>query len=179
MLYRIYAKELQLFLIFEKRKNRIKLTKMVNQLLAETLRSIGSIRCNSKADFLEQEGEFYGSIDLQGLSLSTDNVVDIIRSFEQFDDNEFHSIFSINFSHNNEFIDEGVFALLENLPWNLSEIHLVDCGICNSGGETILTWLKETGTLRSLYMDHNFLSQDLRSKFQDFGKKNPHILIEV
>lgn len=151
---------------------------MTNQQIAEIIRTITTHHCQKKADFIEEdEDEFSGRLDLRHLSLWASDVNRLIRDLCQLNMESSGMLSSIDLSFNGLLSDEGAIALANHLPRSISEIQLIDCGIGDFGGSALLEWMNDAYDLRIVNLEQNNLSRELRSKFEQFARENPQVMV--
>ena len=144
-----------------------------NQLVA-ILRKIGSEHCLEKARLLEADSLAIHSLHLRSLDLNAENVTEIAKCLS--DD---HELKSISFSYNTLLGDIGAMALAKNLPNQLKELGLVNCGISDVGGIELLKWMKTATQLQMICMEQNHFSESLKAAFRNFGNNNAQVLVIV
>ena len=75
--------------------------------------------------------------------------------------------------------DEGVIAILKQIPKETSVIAFVECGITDKAGEAIIEWanLKEVKNLNGIYIEGNSFSKEMEQKFDQLRANNPNLTV--
>jgi hypothetical protein len=82
------------------------------------------------------------------------DIVDAIaEAIKKIDLNDGPKLHTISMSFNDNLKDEGVIAILKQIPKETSVIAFVECGITDKAGEAIIEWanLKEVKNLNGIY----------------------------
>ena len=149
----------------------------MHKKIANVLRTIGNSKCLIKAKRLEADSFRSRALNLRDLGLEQRHIIavaDVIRH-----EKDSYPITSISFSYNTLMGDIGATALAKSLPTALSEMGLVDCGIGDIGGYTILNWMKSATHLNMICMEQNTFSDKLKSEFRAFKAHHPDIVVVV
>ena len=153
---------------------------MTNQQIAEIIRTISTHHCQKRADHIEEdEDEFSGRLDLRHLNLWSSDADRLIRAICQLNMETSGMLSSIDLSFNGLLSNEGAESLVRHLPRYISEIHLIDCGIGDFGGEAILEWMYDARGLRIINLEQNNISANLRAKFEKFANENPQVMVII
>ena len=114
-------------------QNTINLTSKFIYQIAEVLRNIETNRCLEKADAIEKKSFPSRSLHLRDLNLNSTDITAIASCLKVDHENGVSSLKSISFSYNVLLGDRGAIVLTKNLPNDISEIGLVNCGITDVG----------------------------------------------
>lgn len=76
------------------------------------------------------------------------------------------TLVSFSLSYNGDIGDVGAIALAEALPPTVRDLGLVGCNIGDAGGLALHAWAQTAHGLRMICIENNWISADLRSRFQ-------------
>ncbi len=149
--------------------------KMLNIEIAKLLRKKGSLECIQKSETLENKISEVINLNLRNLRLDERDIVDLMNVIEKANDNI--SIKSISFSYNQRIGDVGATLMANKLPYSISQIGLVDCGIGDKGGTEILNWMRKSDNLQMICMEQNNFSDKLKMEFNIFKMENSNVMV--
>ncbi|MGB0430108.1 MAG: hypothetical protein ACPGLV_06505 [Bacteroidia bacterium] len=114
-------------------------------------------------------------LNFRGLNLSKSDFDAILKMLNQAAPSQLASITSISFSYNSIIGNLGAIQLASCLPYTISEIGLVGCGIGNAGAEALLTWMSKAQKLKMVCIEQNAFTWPMQQKFRTFKTENPGI----
>jgi hypothetical protein len=80
-------------------------------------------------------------------------------------------------SFNPELKDEGVIALLNQIPKTTSVIAFVECGITDKAGQAIIDWVAKTNNLDGIYIEGNTFSKSMEARFEKLRNDNAKLTV--
>ena len=103
----------------------------------------------------------------------------IAKAIKKIDLNNGPKLHTISMSFNDNLKDEGVIAILKQIPKETSVIAFVECGITDKAGEAIIEWanLKEVKNLNGIYIEGNSFSKEMEQKFDQLRANNPNLTV--
>src|SRR5210317_2536661 len=133
------------------------------------------------ANNLKSTGDNDKSYDLviRKANLNIKDAKNIAKAIKKIDLNDGPKLHTISMSFNDNLKDEGVIAILNQLPKETSVIAFVECGITDKAGEAIIKWanLKEVKNLNGIYIEGNSFSKEMEQKFDQLRAKNPNLTV--
>ena len=153
----------------------------VKEVLAATLRTIGTEPCLEAASRLESSFETRSAFELHVRSAAIDAygarmIAIALRSTPGRDG---ASLKSLSLSYNKGIGDEGAAALSHELPGSLRELGLVGCDIGDKGGQALLQWARQASDLKMLCIENNNFSDRLRFQFNLLGTRDGELFISI
>ena len=102
-----------------------------------------------------------------------------LEALKKIDLNNGPKLHTISMSFNDNLKDEGVIAILNQIPKETSVIAFVECGITDKAGEAIIKWakLKEVKNLNGIYIEGNSFSIEMEKKFDQLRANNPNLTV--
>jgi hypothetical protein len=140
-----------------------------NQKSFEVAKSLKELNQNAKTyDFV-----------IRKANLDIVDAKNIAKALKKVDLNNGPKLHTISMSFNDNLKDEGVIAILKQIPKETSVIAFVECGITDKAGEAIIEWanLKEVQNLIGIYIEGNSFSKEMEQKFDQLRANNPNLTV--
>jgi hypothetical protein len=80
-------------------------------------------------------------------------------------------------SFNQDLKDDGVIAILDQIPKTTSVIAFVECGITDKAGQAIIDWASKANNLDGIYIEGNIFSKNMEAKFQKLRIDNRNLTV--
>jgi regulator of replication initiation timing len=158
---------------YKNQKRKINQLAKISTYLQTTMdqQQMGSMQKTKKFELSENN-----TLHLRNQNLREPEIISVAEMLKQIKDND-KSIRSISFSYNKDIGDDGMALLMRNMPVRVGEIGCVGCGMTDEGGGALLEWMKKSQNLQMICVEQNNFSADIKQRFRDFKKQNPHIII--
>ena len=117
------------------------------------------------------------TVSFRNLGLDSTDVNSIMEIIKVLNDSQ--PINSISFSYNTDTRDMGTKIIFNNLPDSIRDIGMVDCGIKDEGGKTIITKIQQLKSLNMLCIEGNNFSDFIKKELNAFSKKHPQTVVVV
>ncbi|WP_136810756.1 hypothetical protein [Desulfosediminicola flagellatus] len=152
---------------------------MIISYLIHTLRSINKPVCEKAADNLQSLTDNKSNYDLhlRNADLTYKEIQRIAEAIKTVHDKRGPSLKSFSMSYNKHLGDEGVFVLVKALPPTVTEIGLVQCGIGDQGGDSLISWAINAPKLKWLCVEQNSFSDEIKRRFIQLGKERNGLLV--
>ena len=127
---------------------------------------------------LKQDAKTYDFV-IRKANLDIADAKNIAKAIKKIDLNDGPKLHTISMSFNDNLKDEGVIAILNQIPKETSVIAFVECGITDKAGEAIIKWanLKEVKNLNGIYIEGNSFSKEMEQKFDQLRANNPNLTV--
>ena len=131
-----------------------------------------------KLSYLNTSDKTYNLI-IRKSNLNINDANNIAKAIKQVDLDNGPKLHTISMSFNDNLKDEGVIAILNQIPKETSVIAFVECGITDKAGEAIIKWakLKEVKNLNGIYIEGNSFSKEMEQKFDQLRANNPNLTV--
>ena len=110
-------------------------------------------------------------------NLNLEDARNIANAISRVEKNNGPKLHTLSMSFNPELKDEGVIALLNQIPKTTSVIAFVECGITDKAGQAIIDWAAKTKSLDGIYIEGNLFSKSMEAKFQKLRNDNPQLTV--
>jgi hypothetical protein len=110
-------------------------------------------------------------------NLSLEDAKKIAKAIDKVSKNNGPKLSTISMSFNQDLKDEGVIAILSNIPKNTPVIAFVECGITDKAGQAIIDWALENNDINGIYIEGNTFSNSMEAKFEKLRVGNPQLTI--
>ncbi|MFK7997090.1 MAG: hypothetical protein AB8B87_23350 [Granulosicoccus sp.] len=149
--------------------------------LINALRAIGKPVCIDAANTLMKmvnAGSAY-NLHLRNADLNDADARMLADAMLQTNTDNHQLLASFSASFNPGLGDTGATMLAKGFPGTMIELGLVGCNIGDSGGLEILKWAKNAPDLRTLCIEGNRFSTDMRSQFYALAKNGRQLHVVV
>ena len=110
-------------------------------------------------------------------NLTLEDAKKIAHAVHKVDQNDGPKLHTISMSFNQDLKDNGVIALLNQIPKTTSVIAFVECGITDKAGQAIIDWAVNTNNLNGIYIEGNTFSKEMEAKFEELRTNNPQLTV--
>ena len=126
------------------------------------------------ANNLKSTGDNDKSYDLviRKANLNIKDAKNIANAISRVEKNNGPKLHTLSMSFNPELKDEGVIALLNQIPKTTSVIAFVECGITDKAGQAIIDWVAKTNNLDGIYIEGNTFSKSMEARFEKLRNDN-------
>ena len=132
--------------------------------VAKTLKSI-----NAKEKFYD--------LVIRKANLNLEDARNIANAISRVEKNNGPKLHTLSMSFNQELKDEGVIAILNQIPKTTSVIAFVECGITDKAGQAIIDWATKTNNLDGIYIEGNTFSKSMEARFEKLRNDNPKLTV--
>ena len=131
------------------------------------------------ANNLKSTGDNDKSYDLviRKANLNIKDAKNIANAISRAEKNNGPKLHTLSMSFNPELKDEGVIALLNQIPKTTSVIAFVECGITDKAGQAIIDWVAKTNNLDGIYIEGNTFSKSMEARFEKLRNDNPKLTV--
>ena len=78
-------------------------------------------------------------------------------------------------SFNPKLKDEGVIAIINQIPKTISVLAFVECGITDKAGQEIINWAVKANNINGIYIEGNFFTENMEEKFKKLRAEKPQL----
>ena len=151
----------------------------VMQDLIETLEETKKPKSIEVAETLKSINAKEKSYDLiiRKANLNLEDAKNIANAISRVEKNNGPKLHTLSMSFNQELKDEGVIAILNQIPKTTSVIAFVECGITDKAGQAIIDWAAKTNNLDGIYIEGNTFSKSMETKFAKLRTDNPQLTV--
>jgi len=151
----------------------------VMQDLIETLEETKKPKSIEVAKTLKSINANEKSYDLviRKANLNLEDAKNIANAISRVEKNNGPKLHTLSMSFNQELKDEGVIAILNQIPKTTSVIAFVECGITDKAGQAIIDWAATTKSLDGIYIEGNLFSKSMEAKFEKLRIDNPQLTV--
>ena len=151
----------------------------VMQDLIETLEETKKPKSIEVAKTLKSINANEKSYDLviRKANLNLEDAKNIANAISRVEKNNGPKLHTLSMSFNQELKDEGVIAILNQIPKTTSVIAFVECGITDKAGQAIIDWATKTNNLDGIYIEGNTFSKSMETKFAKLRTDNPQLTV--
>ena len=110
-------------------------------------------------------------------NLNLEDARNIANAISRVEKNNGPKLHTLSMSFNQELKDEGVIAILNQIPKTTSVIAFVECGITDKAGQAIIDWAVKTNNLDGIYIEGNTFSKGMETKFAKLRTDNPQLTV--
>jgi hypothetical protein len=110
-------------------------------------------------------------------NLNIKDAKNIANAISRVEKNNGPKLHTLSMSFNPELKDEGVIALLNQIPKTTSVIAFVECGITDKAGQAIIDWVAKTNNLDGIYIEGNTFSKSMEARFEKLRNDNPKLTV--
>ena len=110
-------------------------------------------------------------------NLTLEDAKKIAHAVHKVDQNNGPKLHTLSMSFNQELKDDGVIAILNQIPKTISVIAFVECGITDTAGQAIIDWAATTKSLEGIYIEGNLFSKSMEVKFEKLRIDNPQLTV--
>ena len=133
----------------------------------EDAKALKSISANSKS---------YDLI-IRKANLNLEDAKKIANAINRVDQKKGPKLHTISMSFNQDLKDDGVIAILEQIPKTTSVIAFVECGITDKAGQAIIDWAFKANNLDGIYIEGNTFSKIMEAKFEKLRIDNRNLTV--
>jgi hypothetical protein len=133
----------------------------------EVAKALKSISANSKS---------YDLI-IRKANLNLEDAKKIANAINRVDQKKGPKLHTISMSFNQDLKDDGVIAILDQIPKTTSVIAFVECGITDKAGQAIIDWASKANNLDGIYIEGNIFSKNMEAKFQKLRIDNRNLTV--
>ena len=133
----------------------------------EVAKALKSISANSKS---------YDLI-IRKANLNLEDAKKIANAINRVDQKKGPKLHTISMSFNQDLKDDGVIAILDQIPKTTSVIAFVECGITDKAGQAIIDWAFEANNLDGIYIEGNTFSKIMEAKFEKLRIDNRNLTV--
>ena len=151
----------------------------VMQNLIKTLEETKKPKSIEVAETLKSINAKEKSYDLiiRKANLDLKDARNIANAISRVEKNNGPKLHTLSMSFNQELKDEGVIAILNQIPKTTSVIAFVECGITDKAGQAIIDWAAKTNNLDGIYIEGNTFSKSMEKKFEKLRNDNPQLTV--
>ena len=110
-------------------------------------------------------------------NLNLEDARNIANAISRVEKNNGPKLHTLSMSFNQELKDDGVIAILNQIPKTISVIAFVECGITDTAGQAIIDWAATTKSLEGIYIEGNLFSKSMEAKFEKLRNDNPQLTV--
>lgn len=133
----------------------------------EVAKALKSISANSKS---------YDLI-IRKANLNLEDAKKIANAINRVDQKKGPKLHTISMSFNQDLKDDGVIAILDQIPKTTSVIAFVECGITDKAGQAIIDWASKANNLDGIYIEGNTFSKIMEAKFEKLRIDNRNLTV--
>jgi hypothetical protein len=133
----------------------------------EVAKALKSISANSKS---------YDLI-IRKANLNLEDAKKIANAINRVDQKKGPKLHTISMSFNQDLKDDGVIAILDQIPKTTSVIAFVECGITDKAGQAIIDWAFKANNLDGIYIEGNTFSKIMEAKFEKLRIDNRNLTV--
>ena len=133
----------------------------------EVAKALKSISANSKS---------YDLI-IRKANLNLEDAKKIANAINRVDQKKGPKLHTISVSFNQDLKDDGVIAILDQIPKTTSVIAFVECGITDKAGQAIIDWAFKANNLDGIYIEGNTFSKIMEAKFEKLRIDNRNLTV--
>ena len=133
----------------------------------EVAKALKSISANSKS---------YDLI-IRKANLNLEDAKKIANAINRVDQKKGPKLHTISMSFNQDLKDDGVIAILDQIPKTTSVIAFVECGITDKAGQAIIDWTFKANNLDGIYIEGNTFSKIMEAKFEKLRIDNRNLTV--
>ena len=133
----------------------------------EVAKALKSISANSKS---------YDLI-IRKANLNLEDAKKIANAINRVDQKKGPKLHTISMSFNQDLKDDGVIAILDQIPKTTSVIAFVECGITDKAGQAIIDWAFKANNLDGIYIEGNIFSKIMEAKFEKLRIDNRNLTV--
>ena len=133
----------------------------------EVAKALKSISANSKS---------YDLI-IRKANLNLEDAKKIANAINRVDQKKGPKLHTISMSFNQDLKDDGVIAILDQIPKTTSVIAFVECGITDKAGQAIIDWAFKANNLDGIYIEGNIFSKNMEAKFEKLRIDNRNLTV--
>lgn len=110
-------------------------------------------------------------------NLNLEDAKKIANAINIVDQKKGPKLHTISMSFNQELKDDGVIAMLNQIPKTTSVIAFVECGITDKAGQAIIDWASKANNLDGVYIEGNTFSKNMEAKFEKLRTDNLNLTV--
>ena len=131
------------------------------------------------ANNLKSTGDNDKSYDLviRKANLNLEDAKKIANAINRVDQKKGPKLHTISMSFNQDLKDDGVIAILDQIPKTTSVIAFVECGITDKAGQAIIDWAFKANNLDGIYIEGNTFSKIMEAKFEKLRIDNRNLTV--
>jgi hypothetical protein len=133
----------------------------------EVAKALKSISANNKS---------YDLI-IRKANLNLEDAKKIANAINRVDQKKGPKLHTISMSFNQDLKDDGVIAILDQIPKTTSVIAFVECGITDKAGQAIIDWAFKANNLDGIYIEGNTFSKIMEAKFEKLRIDNRNLTV--
>jgi len=133
----------------------------------EVAKALKSISANNKS---------YDLI-IRKANLNLEDAKKIANAINRVDQKKGPKLHTISMSFNQDLKDDGVIAILDQIPKTTSVIAFVECGITDKAGQAIIDWTFKANNLDGIYIEGNTFSKIMEAKFEKLRIDNRNLTV--
>jgi hypothetical protein len=154
-------------------------SKIIMQDLIDVLIETKKPKSVEVAKTLKSVGNYDKSYDLviRKANLTLEDAKNIANAIEKINKNNGPKLRTLSMSFNEDLKDDGVIAMLNQIPKATSVIAFVGCGLTDIAGQAIIDWVAKTNNLDGIYIEGNSFSKEMEAKLQKLRTDHPQLTI--
>ena len=110
-------------------------------------------------------------------NLNLEDAKKIANAINRVDQKKGPKLHTISMSFNQDLKDDGVIAILDQIPKTTSVIAFVECGITDKAGQAIIDWAFKANNLDGIYIEGNTFSKIMEAKFEKLRIDNRNLTV--
>ena len=110
-------------------------------------------------------------------NLNLEDTKKIANAINRVDQKKGPKLHTISMSFNQDLKDDGVIAILDQIPKTTSVIAFVECGITDKAGQAIIDWTFKANNLDGIYIEGNTFSKIMEAKFEKLRIDNRNLTV--
>ena len=110
-------------------------------------------------------------------NLNLEDAKKIANAINRVDQKKGPKLHTISMSFNQDLKDDGVIAILDQIPKTTSVIAFVECGITDKAGQAIIDWTFKANNLDGIYIEGNTFSKIMEAKFEKLRIDNRNLTV--
>ena len=110
-------------------------------------------------------------------NLNLEDAKKIANAINRVDQKKGPKLHTISMSFNQDLKDDGVIAILDQIPKTTSVIAFVECGITDKAGQAIIDWASKANNLDGIYIEGNICSKNMEAKFEKLRIDNRNLTV--
>ena len=110
-------------------------------------------------------------------NLTLEDAKNIANAIDKINQNNGPKLHTLSMSFNKDLKDDGVIAMLNQIPKTTSFVAFVERGITDRAEQAIIDWASKTNNLDGIYIEGNTFSKNMEAKFEKLRTDNPQLTV--
>jgi len=110
-------------------------------------------------------------------NLTLEDAKNITNAIDKINQNNGPKLHTLSMSFNKDLKDDGVIAMLNQIPKTTSFVAFVERGITDRAEQAIIDWASKTNNLDGIYIEGNTFSKNMEAKFEKLRTDNPQLTV--